>query len=205
VPSGAAILDVPCGSGRHSLALAARGHRVTGVDISTEAIAHAREAARTADLDVTFAQADMRAIPTGAAFDAAICLGNSFGYLDPAGARAFVAALAKAIRPGGGLAIDCKLAAESVLPGPDGTVEPRIMCAGDITVEATNSYDIATSTLISRYRFSRGTETIDATALHHVYTSGHLGDLLTRPDSPTCTTTGTPTGHRSPSAAHGCC
>ena len=37
-------LDVPCGGGRLSLALAARGHRVTGVDWSREFLAHATAA-----------------------------------------------------------------------------------------------------------------------------------------------------------------
>ena len=32
------VLDVPCGSGRHALELARRGHRVCGVDVSVEAI-----------------------------------------------------------------------------------------------------------------------------------------------------------------------
>ena len=35
VPAGAALLDVPCGGGRLSLALAARGYRLTGVDFSS--------------------------------------------------------------------------------------------------------------------------------------------------------------------------
>jgi SAM-dependent methyltransferase len=179
LPAGAAILDVPCGSGRHALALAARGHRVTGVDISADAVTHARHAAADAGLAVTFLRDDMRAVPTDGSFDAALCLGNSFGYLDPPGTRAFVTALAGAVRPGGGLAIDCAIAAESVLPGYGGHVEPRIMRAGDITVEATTTYDPARSVQLSHYRFTRGTETVDASALHHVYTSGHIGDLLT--------------------------
>lgn len=162
--------------------MAARSHRVTGVDLSAEAIAHARRAAVDAGLDVTFTQADMRAIPVDGAFDAAVCLGNSLGYLDLAGAQAFVAALAGAVRAGGGLVIDCSIAAEAVLPGLDGTVEPRIMRTGDITVEATNSYDPASSVLVSHYRFSRGAQTVDATALHHVYTTGHIRTLLAAAD-----------------------
>ncbi|MDQ3154105.1 MAG: class I SAM-dependent methyltransferase [Actinomycetota bacterium] len=114
---GSRILDVPCGSGRHSLALAARGHRVTGVDISTDAIAHARRTAADAHLDVEFELADMREIPQAGAFDATVCLGNSFGYLDMTGTRKFVAALAGAVRPGGGLVVDFNATAETVLPG----------------------------------------------------------------------------------------
>ena len=82
LPPRARILDVPCGSGRHALTLAARGHRVTGVDISTEALGYARRAAAAAGVDVEFVESDMRQVRRGGAFDAAVCLGNSFGYLD---------------------------------------------------------------------------------------------------------------------------
>ncbi|WP_157891965.1 MULTISPECIES: SAM-dependent methyltransferase [Frankia] len=177
LPHGSRILDVPCGSGRHSLALAARGHRVTGVDLSTEAIAHARRAARVAGQAVAFEHGDMRDLGRFGVFDAAVCLGNSFGYLDLAGTRAFTAALGRAVRPGGGLVVDFGATAESILPGFAGT--PRTMRTGDITVETTTEYDVAASCLISRYRFSQGARRLAATALHHVYTSAHLGDLLT--------------------------
>jgi hypothetical protein len=58
-------------------------------------------------------------------FDAAICLGNSFGYLATAGLREFIAALGSAVRPGGGLVVDFNCAAESILTGPIGA--PRVM------------------------------------------------------------------------------
>lgn len=170
------IIDVPCGSGRHTLALATRGHRVTGVDLSTEAITYARRAAAAAHLDVKLVLADMREIPQDGPFDAAICMGNSFGYLDLAGTRTFVAALARAVEPGGGLVIDFNATAESILPGYSG--EPRTMRTGDITVLATSEYDVAGSRLISEYHFSRGAEELNITAVHHVYTSAQLGYLL---------------------------
>jgi len=99
---GSRVVDVPCGSGRHSIALAERGHTVTGLDISAEAIEHARRTAKAAGVDVDFRLAEMREVPPDG-FDAAVCMGNSFGYLDPEGTRTFVAALAAAVRPGGGL------------------------------------------------------------------------------------------------------
>ena len=109
-------------------------------------------------------------------FDAAFCMGNSFGYLDLAGTRAFVAALAAAVRPCGGLVIDYSAAAESVLPGYTG--EDRTMRAGDITVAATTAYDVARSRLVSGYRFTRGREEVAVTALHHVLTCAQIDDLL---------------------------
>jgi len=173
---GSRILDVPCGSGRHSIALAQRGHRVTGVDLSIEAIDHARHTAAGAGLDVAFELADMREIPGSGSFDAALCLGNSFGYLDIEGTREFVAALAQAIRPGGGLVIDFSATAETVLPGFTG--EPRTIRTGDIVVDATTEYDVAASRLISHYDYTRGPEQLSTTAIHHVYTSAHIGQLL---------------------------
>jgi len=174
--SGSRILDVPCGSGRHSIALAQRGHRVTGFDISAEAIEHARRTATDTGLDVGFEQADMRGIPRSGSFDAAVCLGNSFGYLDIEGTRQFVAALAGAIRPGGGLVLDFSATAETVLPGFTG--EPRTMRTGDIVVETTTEYDVTASRLISHYDFTRGAERLSTTAIHHVYTCAHIGQLL---------------------------
>lgn len=52
------VLDAGCGTGENALYLAARGHRVVGVDVAPTAIARARDKARERGLDVTFAEAD---------------------------------------------------------------------------------------------------------------------------------------------------
>ena len=52
LPNGARILDVPCGNGRHSIELAKRGIRMTGVDLSDEFIAEARQTAALGQLNV---------------------------------------------------------------------------------------------------------------------------------------------------------
>ena len=176
--AGSRIIDVPCGSGRHSLALAERGHHVVGVDISVEAIDHARRAAIGSGLPVEFLVGEMRAVPGDGSFDAAVCMGNSFGYLDLDGTRQFLAALAAAVRPGGGLVIDYAAAAESVLPGFVND-QPRDMTVGDITATGSNTYDVTHSRLVSRYIFTRGAERVDVTALHHVHTVAQVLDLLT--------------------------
>ncbi|RZQ65826.1 SAM-dependent methyltransferase [Amycolatopsis suaedae] len=173
---GDRVVDVPCGSGRHAVELAARGYRVTGVDISAEAIEHARGAARAAGVEADLLVGDMRDIPRDGGFDAAVCLGNSFGYLDLAGTRELASALAGAVRPGGGLVVDYGAAAESVLPGF--AAEARTMEAGDIVADVTTEYEVAASRLLSTYRFRRGDDELTAVAPHHVYTCAQVGAVL---------------------------
>ena len=88
---GAELLDVPCGGGRLSLALAERGYRLTGVDVSREFLEHARSC-DGADR-VNWEHREMRDLPWPGRFDGAFCVGNSFGYLDDEGNAAFLRAV----------------------------------------------------------------------------------------------------------------
>jgi glycine/sarcosine N-methyltransferase len=77
------ILDVACGTGALAIALAEMGYEVTGVDISSTAIAIARREARQRGLDVRFEIGDMHNLTALVArdFDAVTCLGNSVAAL----------------------------------------------------------------------------------------------------------------------------
>ena len=79
-PPRAAVLDLCCGPGRHTLGFARRGFQVTGVDRTTRYIEAARAAARREGLTVEFVQEDMRRFHRPAAFDLALNLFSSFGY-----------------------------------------------------------------------------------------------------------------------------
>lgn len=68
------ILDVGCGTGRHSIELTRRGYQVTGIDLSESMLARAKEKARLAGVKVVFQQADARDLPFNAQFDVAIML-----------------------------------------------------------------------------------------------------------------------------------
>ena len=58
-----AALDIGCGPGFLSLELAARGHRVTGVDFAPSMLAIARRKASAQHLDVQFEHADAEQLP----------------------------------------------------------------------------------------------------------------------------------------------
>jgi len=48
------IIDVGCGTGRHSIELSKRGYRVTGIDLSESQLARAREKAKQSNLKIDF-------------------------------------------------------------------------------------------------------------------------------------------------------
>jgi 2-polyprenyl-3-methyl-5-hydroxy-6-metoxy-1,4-benzoquinol methylase len=74
LPAKARILDVGCGTGRHAIEFAKRGHQVTGVDLSAGMLEVARDNAQKAGVDVTWIHADARDFALDAPFDAAVCL-----------------------------------------------------------------------------------------------------------------------------------
>ncbi len=109
-PPGGAVLDMPCGFGRHSLALARRGYRVTGVDLSPGYLRRLRgELAGLGELpgSLEVLRADMRSFRREAAYDAAINLYSSFGYFpDIEEDRRVLENLLASLKPGGVLLME---------------------------------------------------------------------------------------------------
>jgi SAM-dependent methyltransferase len=106
LPSGAAILDLACGHGRHAIELARHGYLVTGLDLSAHHIALARSAAESAGVEVTWIHADMRELPSGP-FDAIINVCTAFGYLETeAEDQKILDAACHCLRPGGRFLLD---------------------------------------------------------------------------------------------------
>lgn len=96
---GKRFLDVGCGGGRYSIALAHLGAAaVTGVDVSRQAVRDARH--RANDLrQVTFQIASAEALPfDDRSFDGVICSGVIHHLVHPVEA---IAEIARVLRPGG--------------------------------------------------------------------------------------------------------
>ena len=79
---GSRILDCACGPGRHSLELARRGFKVTGIDRTQPYLSLARRQAEAEGLTLELVLEDMRRFSRPAAFDAVLSMFTSFGYFD---------------------------------------------------------------------------------------------------------------------------
>ncbi|HEX9897265.1 MAG TPA: methyltransferase domain-containing protein [Dehalococcoidales bacterium] len=74
LPAGVSILDIGCGTGRHSIGLGIRGFRVTGIDISREMLNIAEVAKRKNNVEVDFICIDAQHYTATKMYDGAICL-----------------------------------------------------------------------------------------------------------------------------------
>jgi len=102
---GSNVLDLGCGTGRHSRHLACRGFDVTGIDLSAESLHRARAAGEGSRL--RFLRQDMRLPFRAGPFDHIVNLFTSFGYFDdPSDHMAVVHNIASALRPDGTLVLD---------------------------------------------------------------------------------------------------
>jgi len=173
---GSHVLDLPCGAGRHSIELARRGYTVTGIDISAENIERAEAAAATANVAARFQRGDMREVPADLPCDAAICMGNSFGYLQDEDTQRFIAGLAQSLKPGGRLVIDSGMLAESFFPNFERYRSWYLV--DDIYLLVENRYNPQTSRMETTYTHIRGGAVDARRGSQRVYGLAELKALL---------------------------
>lgn len=121
------LLDLGCGRGRHSITFAEKGYRVTGIDLSGEAIQKAEENASAKGLsEIEFVVGDMRE-PLPQTFDVVVNLFTSFGYFeDDSENRKVLAAVAAMLQKGGIFIIDYlnqNLARKDLVPEENGSYD----------------------------------------------------------------------------------
>jgi len=68
------IVDIGCGTGRHSIELTKRGYKVIGIDLSESQLECAKEKAEAINLQIDFQKHDARNLPFKNEFDLAIML-----------------------------------------------------------------------------------------------------------------------------------
>jgi len=118
---GARVLDLACGTGRHSIELAQRGFSVLGVDIASDLLEIASGDAERLSVDnVDFQEADLREMALEPEFDLVLNLNDgAVGYFETEEEnRRTFEVIAAALRPGGGnlMQLPNVLYAEAHLP-----------------------------------------------------------------------------------------
>ena len=82
LPPGGSVLDVGCGTGRHAIELAKRGYAVTGLDLSSEMLSRAADAAKAESVHVEWIRTNATQFTFPEKYDAAVCLcEGAFGLL----------------------------------------------------------------------------------------------------------------------------
>jgi 2-polyprenyl-3-methyl-5-hydroxy-6-metoxy-1,4-benzoquinol methylase len=106
-PTGKSALDLCCGPGRCSIALAKRGFSVTGVDRTRFLVDKARAHARAARVKIEWVQKDMRDFVRPDSFAFVLSMFTSFGYFDDRREDVMVLEnMFKSLQPGGACLID---------------------------------------------------------------------------------------------------
>lgn len=104
---GRSILDVGCGTGTLALALAKKGAKVTGIDLSHEMIEIAIKRAEDAHLLIEWKQQNMMDMMSDHLFDAVVITIDSLNYLqDEAALRQTLRHVYDVLTPGGILLFD---------------------------------------------------------------------------------------------------
>lgn len=101
------LLDLACETGAHSIEMAARGYRVTGIDVDPKVVQVAQRNAERRGVDVRFIEADLRDLNRiDDRFDGIILFWRSFGFFDDTTQIRIFSALRQLLRPEGRLILD---------------------------------------------------------------------------------------------------
>src|SRR4051794_26447798 len=103
---GDRVLDVPCGNGRLTNELAARGFAAQGVDLNPDFLQDARGEGAGRGVTGEFHERDMRDLPWASHFGAAFCFGNSFSSFNDEQNLRFLKAMWSALKPRGRFALE---------------------------------------------------------------------------------------------------
>jgi SAM-dependent methyltransferase len=163
------VLDVACGTGVVSVTAARTGASVTGLDLTPELLAVARENARIANVDVAFHEGDAEQLPFEPdAFDVVV---SQYGHIFAPRPDAAIGELLRVLKPGGVIAFSTwppelyvgrmfALTAKYLPPTPPGVSPPWQWGDPNIVRERLGGR-------VGSLQFDRGTMRVPALSVAH--------------------------------------
>jgi SAM-dependent methyltransferase len=135
--TGQTIVDLGCGTGNHSVALAQMGYSLVGVDCSESMLAQARAKAA-----LDFRLGDIRTIDLGKQFDCVLLLFAVLGYqLEDRDVRATLENVHRHLRPGGLFMFDVWYGPAVLRQRPSERVKIASLANGEIRRAASSTLD----------------------------------------------------------------
>ena len=172
---GDKVLDVPCGAGRHSLALAEMGYPVLGIDLNGTHLAEARRQAVARKLLVSFEQADMLAFCRPQAFDLAINMFYSFGFFESEEENKRVLRnFQTSLKPGGRFLMHTDVNLDRIRSGTYRLNEVRHLAGGGV-LRIDERFDSASRRIVGSWSIENGTREESRTYSVRVYEVEEIG------------------------------
>jgi SAM-dependent methyltransferase len=181
------VLDLGCGTGRHSVELAGRGYDLVGVDRSPAMLERARaraQASTALEHQPEFVEGDVRDLSLAKRFDAVLCMFAVLGYqIEAEGLRATLAGVRRHLEPGGLFIFDVWYGPAVEAIGPE--VRTKVVRDGLDEVERTalgvleaDKHVCSVSYRVTRRRAGMADATTFETHRMRYFYEADLADLL---------------------------
>jgi SAM-dependent methyltransferase len=183
VRAGQKVLDVACGTGVAAITAARIGARVTGLDLTPELLARARENAQLARLDIEWHEGDVEELPfEDAGFDVVL---SQYGHMFAPRPEVAVSEMLRVLKPGGTIAFSTwppellvarrfALVARYLPPPPIPVAPPPLWGDPNIVRERLGS-------AVTDIRFDRGRMLVPALSVtHHCATTERMSGPVVR-------------------------
>ncbi|MCG2614188.1 class I SAM-dependent methyltransferase [Terrimonas sp. NA20] len=173
---GDRVLDMMCGYGRHSLALAERGVEVTAVDNLPDYINEIRAKVEESSLPLqAFQQSVLDYRPAGK-YKLIICMGNSLNFFNAEETQKLLNNWAGALEDGGHILINSWSLAETVIPN---FTERSEATHGGIDIVSTSSFLFHPTRIETETRMTgAGASSENKLAIDYIYSVNEIGILL---------------------------